>query len=141
MNKSIDFGMRANALPFKYLIGWLVAGTKGGPKRAKIIEALKQTSLNTNQLSTILKTNYKTTKAHLEVLEKNKIVTSTFHKGATTYVLSQAAQKNYEIFEEMRKKVDETKRTRANRQTSENGDIKPGVRPNEKGNFNIRGRR
>ncbi len=36
--------MSANARSLKYLLGWLIAGTRGGPTRAKIIEALKEYS-------------------------------------------------------------------------------------------------
>ena len=36
-----DLKMSANARSLKYLLGWLIAGTRGGPTRAKIILALK----------------------------------------------------------------------------------------------------
>ena len=44
--------MSANIRSLKYLLGWLIAGTRGGPTRAKIIEALKETPQNANQLAT-----------------------------------------------------------------------------------------
>ena len=68
--------MSANARSLKYLLGWLIAGTRGGPTRAKIIVSLKETPQNANQLATLLKMDYKTMRHHLEVLEKNKIITS-----------------------------------------------------------------
>ena len=32
-----DLKMSVNARSLKYLLGWLIAGTRGGPTRAKII--------------------------------------------------------------------------------------------------------
>ncbi len=102
--------MRANARPIKYLLYWLIVGTRGGPTRLKIIDALNQSSLNANQLAAVLKISYKTTKGHLEILEKNKIVIGSVDSGGiTTYILSQTMQDNYAVFEKLLKKVDENK--------------------------------
>ena len=97
--------MSANVRSLKYLIGWLIAGTRGGPTRAKIIEVLKETQQNANQLSTTLKMDYKTMRHHLEVLEKNKIITSVGDRYGATYFLTQTMEDNYVIFEEIVKKI------------------------------------
>jgi DNA-binding transcriptional ArsR family regulator len=97
--------MSINARPLKYLLGWLIAGTRGGPTRAKIIEALKETPQNANQLATMLKMDYKTMRHHLEVLEKNKIITSLGDRYGATYFLSQTMEDNYDVFEEIMKKI------------------------------------
>jgi DNA-binding transcriptional ArsR family regulator len=97
--------MSANARSLKYLLGWLIAGTRGGPTRAKIIEALKESPQNANQLATILKMDYKTMRHHLEVLEKNRIITSMGDRYGETYFLSQAMEDNYSLFEEIVKKI------------------------------------
>ena len=68
--------MSANTRSLKYLLGWLIAGTRGGPTRAKIIESLKETPANANQLAIGLKMDYKTMRHHLDVLEKNKLIIS-----------------------------------------------------------------
>jgi len=65
--------MAVNARSLKYLLGWLIAGTRGGPTRARIIEALKESPQNANQLATLLKMDYKTMRHHLDVFEKNKM--------------------------------------------------------------------
>ncbi|KUK75095.1 winged helix-turn-helix domain-containing protein, partial [Methanobacterium sp. 42_16] len=49
----------------------LLAGTKGGLNRARIIDELKNRPYNANQLAERLSLNYKTIKYHIEVLEKN----------------------------------------------------------------------
>ncbi|MGE5556010.1 MAG: ArsR/SmtB family transcription factor [Methanocella sp.] len=97
--------MSANARTLKYLLGWLIAGTRGGPTRAKIIKALKESPQNANQLATLLKMDYKTMRHHLEVLEKNKMLTSVGDRYGATYFLSQALEDNYSIFEEIISKI------------------------------------
>jgi DNA-binding transcriptional ArsR family regulator len=97
--------MSANARSLKYLLGWLIAGTRGGPTRAKIIVALKETPQNANQLATLLKMDYKTMRHHLEVLEKNKMITSIGDRYGATYFLSQTLEDNYALFEEIVKKI------------------------------------
>jgi DNA-binding transcriptional ArsR family regulator len=95
----------ATARSLKYLLGWLIAGTRGGTTRAKIIEALKETPQNANQLATLLKMDYKTMRHHLEVLEKNRIITSMGDRYGATYFLSQTLEDNYNVFEEIVKKI------------------------------------
>lgn len=97
--------MSANVRSLKYLLGWLIAGTRGGPTRAKIIEALKETPQNANQLATALNMDYKTIRHHLSVLEKNRIITSVGDKYGATYFLSQVMEENYVLFEEILNKL------------------------------------
>ena len=95
----------SNARSLKYLLGWLIAGTRGGPTRVKIIDALKETPQNANQLATLLKMDYKTMRHHLQVLEKNKLITSIGDRYGATYFLSQVMEDNYALFEEIEKKI------------------------------------
>jgi DNA-binding transcriptional ArsR family regulator len=97
--------MSANARSLKYLLGWLIAGTRGGPTRAKIIKALKETPQNANQLATALEMDYKTMRHHLEVLEKNHIITSIGDRYGATYFISQLMEDNYALFDEIVKKI------------------------------------
>jgi DNA-binding transcriptional ArsR family regulator len=97
--------MSINARSLKYLLGWLIAGTRGGPTRAKMIKTLKETPQNANQLATALKMDYKTMRHHLEVLEKNKLIISVGDRYGATYFLSQTMEENYVLFEEIMKKI------------------------------------
>jgi len=97
--------MSASGRPLKYLLGWLIAGTRGGPTRAKIIKTLKETPQNANQLANLLGLDYRTIRHHLAVLEKNKIITSAGEGYGTTYFLSQAMEENYALFEEIVNKI------------------------------------
>ena len=49
--------------------------------------------------------DYKTMRHHLEVLEKNKIITSVGDRYGATYFLSQIMEDNYVLFEEIVKKI------------------------------------
>jgi len=97
--------MSANTRPLKYLLGWLIAGTKGGITRAQIIEAVKAAPRNANQLAGLLGKDYRTIRHHLKVLEKNKIITSAGDRYGTTYFLSQTMEENYALFEEIVEKI------------------------------------
>jgi len=97
--------MSAGARPFKYLLGWLIAGTRGGLTRARIIETLNETPQNANQLATKLGMDYRTIRHHLGVLEKNKIITSTGEGYGITYFLSPAMEENYAQFKEIVERI------------------------------------
>ena len=98
-------GMSASARPLKYLLGWLIAGTRGGVTRAAIIKSIHETPQNANQLANKLGMDYRTIRHHLEVLEKNRLVTSAGEGYGTTYFLSPALEENYALFEEILKKI------------------------------------
>jgi DNA-binding transcriptional ArsR family regulator len=100
--------MAVNVRQFKYLLGWLIAGSRGGPMRAKIIEILKETPRNANQLATLLEVDYKTIRHHIDILEKNNMITSAGGSGGVygiTYFLSPALEENYVLFEDIRKRM------------------------------------
>jgi DNA-binding transcriptional ArsR family regulator len=93
------------ARPLRYLLGWLIAGTRGGMSRAKIIMTLRETPQNANQLANQLGMDYRTIRHHLKVLEKNKIITSAGEGYGTTYFLSPVMEENYFAFEEIKDKI------------------------------------
>jgi len=87
--------------PLKYVLGWLIAGTRGGITRAQIIGALKEAPQNANQLANLLEMDYRTIRHHLKVLEKNRIITSAGDRYGLTYFLSPEMEENYALFEEI----------------------------------------
>jgi len=97
--------MSANTRSLRHLLGWLIAGTRGGPTRARIVEILKETPQNANQLATSMKLDYKTVRHHLTVLEKNRIISSIGDRYGSTYFLSQMMEENYALFEEILNKL------------------------------------
>jgi predicted transcriptional regulator len=97
--------MSATKRPLKYLLGWLIAGTRGGLTRAKMIIALKEAPQNANQLANLLKMDYRTIRHHLRILEKNAVIVSAGEGYGTTYFLSPVMEENYALFEEIVKKI------------------------------------
>jgi DNA-binding transcriptional ArsR family regulator len=97
--------MSINPRPLKYILWWLIAGTRGGVTRAKTIEALRETPQNANQLANLLGKDYRTIRHHLKVLEKNRIITSSGEGYGMTYFLSPTMEENYALFEEIKKKI------------------------------------
>ena len=97
--------MSAGAYPLKYLLGWLIAGTRGGVTRAQIIRTLREAPQNANQMAKLLNLDYRTIRHHLEVLQKNGLITSAGDRYGTTYFLSPEMEENYDLFEEIVKKI------------------------------------
>jgi DNA-binding transcriptional ArsR family regulator len=97
--------MSVRVRPLKYLLGWLIAGTRGGVTRAKILETLRENPQNANQLANLLGMDYRTIRHHLKILQKNRIITSVGNGYGTTYFLSTEMEENYGIFEEILNKL------------------------------------
>jgi len=89
----------------RYVLGWLIAGTRGGATRARIIMALKEAPRNANQLANLLEMDYRTIRHHLRVLEKNRIIVSAGDRYGVTYFLSPQIEENYALFEEIWEKI------------------------------------
>ena len=82
----------------RYLLGWLIAGTRGGLTRSKIIRSLRENPHNAHQLATEMKMDYSTIRHHLEILCKNKLVVMIGEDYGRTYFLSTVLEENYELF-------------------------------------------
>lgn len=91
----------------KRILWWLLAGSKGGKTRGRIIETLQAKPSNANQLAESLKLDYKTIRHHLEVLKDNQIIVAEGEKYGAIYFLSDEMEKNQEVFQAIWKKVKE----------------------------------
>ena len=80
------------------LLWYLIAGTRGGVNRAKIIKLLNERPYNVNQLAEIIEVDYRTIRYHMDLLEENEIVTSAGEKYGMLYFLSSKMEENYETF-------------------------------------------
>ena len=99
-----------NDRPMEQLLTWLLTKTRGGKTRTQIIQTLKVTPKNTNQLALHLKKSYKTISHHITVLEKNKLIIPIGDSYATTYFLSSSMEANYQLFNQITIKANQTKR-------------------------------
>lgn len=93
----------------KKLLWYLIAGTKGGYNRARIIKCIQERPYNANQLSEKLDLDYKTIRHHIKILEENNIIVSSGDKYGTMYFLSNEMENNREIFEEIWKSIEGNK--------------------------------
>jgi len=91
----------------KKLLWWLIAGKKGGINRGRIIKILHERPYNAHQLAEKLNLDYKTVRHHTQVLEQNKIITSSEKKYGKMYFLSSELEENYEIFQDIWSKIRE----------------------------------
>ena len=89
----------------KQLLWWMIAGSDGGLDRARIIHQLRDQPSNANQLAEILKLDYKTIRHHIDVLEKNNLITSMGKKYGKMYFLSSILEENLDVFDEIWVKI------------------------------------
>ncbi|MDP3917201.1 MAG: winged helix-turn-helix domain-containing protein [Nanoarchaeota archaeon] len=82
------------------LLWYLIAGTRGGELRGKIICLIKNKPCNAHEIAKKLKIDYKTSRHHLNVLEKNKIIEQ-IDKGnyGSVYFISDWLKYNMQKFE------------------------------------------
>lgn len=88
------------------ILWWLIAGSKGGINRARIIKELHDRPFNANQLTEKLRLDYKTVRHHLKVLSENGVIESNSgEKYGTMYFLSRNMEDNYGLFMEIWNKI------------------------------------
>jgi DNA-binding transcriptional ArsR family regulator len=85
----------------------VLAGTRGGPNRARVLRALEERPRNANQLADDLGLSYKTVRHHLEVLEENHVVTSSDSTYGKVYLPSDRARNNWGTVEGIIEQLDE----------------------------------
>lgn len=92
---------------FKRILWYLIASTKGGVSRARILHLVNSRPANANQIATDLNMDYKTVVHHLKVLSDNGlVVTDKEGSYGATYFLTPLMEKNYPIFEEIFRKIE-----------------------------------
>lgn len=76
---------------FRSLMWYLLHGTRGGPNRLRLLEALDRSPSNAHQLAALLGLDYRTVRHHLRLLEQHGAVTRPVGDAyATPYEISAA---------------------------------------------------
>lgn len=91
------------------LLWYLFAGSKGGENRIKIINLLQDTPLNINRMAEALDLDYKAVQHHVDVLEKNNLVSRMGEKYGIMYFVSNYLESNMDTFREIVTKISKSK--------------------------------
>ncbi len=89
----------------KRLLWWLLAGSVGGVNRGRLLIELFHTPRNANELSKLLTLDYKTVRHHLDVLEKNHLITATGTGYGKIYFPSELLESHKILFQEIWGKI------------------------------------
>jgi DNA-binding transcriptional ArsR family regulator len=88
------------------VLWYLLASSRGGPTRVRILRALDERPRNANQLATELELDYTTVRHHLDVLMENNVVERTDDEYAAVYLFTEQVKSNWETVEEIIAVVD-----------------------------------
>ncbi|MHA2016090.1 MAG: winged helix-turn-helix domain-containing protein [Candidatus Thorarchaeota archaeon] len=92
----------------KRVLWWLIAGTKGGINRARILQALRDRPYNANQLAEILNLDYKTVRHHLDILIEHQLIVAQGDGYGRMYFLSTEFEQSYNEFLEIWERIWQT---------------------------------
>jgi len=84
-----------------------LAGTRGGPNRARVLRALDDQPRNANQLADDLDLAYNTVRHHLDVLEENGVITSSDASYGVIYLPSDRARTHWDTVEAILRQLDD----------------------------------
>lgn len=86
---------------------YLIAATRGGINRARILRTLHERPFNANDLAGRLELDYKTVRHHLDVLRENDcVMTLGSESYGTLYSLSPRLQVHFEDFLEIWRRME-----------------------------------
>lgn len=85
---------------------YVLAGTRGGTNRIRILRALDEQPRNANQLAEDLDLDYKTVSFHLDVLMDNNILTTSGDDYGAVYLPSDRTRQHQDIIETIFEQVD-----------------------------------
>lgn len=88
------------------VLWYVLASSRGGPTRVRILKALRKRPQNANQLATALELDYTTIRHHLDVLLKNNVVRRTDDDYAAVYLFTDQLKSNWDVVEEVLAVVD-----------------------------------
>jgi predicted ArsR family transcriptional regulator len=88
------------------VLWYLLASSRGGPTRVRIVRALDERPRNANQLATELDLDYTTVRHHLDVLQSDDVVRKTGGDYAAVYLFTEAVEAHWDTVEEILETVD-----------------------------------
>jgi len=83
------------------VLWYVLAGTRGGPNRIRIVRAVDDRPRNANQLAEDLDLNYDTVRHHLDVLTDNDILKSSGDEYGAVYLPADSVDDHWDIVDEI----------------------------------------
>lgn len=81
------------------VLWYLLASSRGGASRVRILRALDERPRNPNELATMLDLDYSTVRHHLDVLSKNNVVERTGDQYAAPYLVTDRVRAHWDVVE------------------------------------------
>ena len=88
------------------VLWYLLASSRGGPTRVRILRAIDERPRNANQLAETLGMDYTTIRHHLDVLVENSVLRSTDDDYGAVYLPTDRARNHWDVVEEIISEVD-----------------------------------
>ncbi|PSQ02974.1 ArsR family transcriptional regulator [Halobacteriales archaeon QS_4_69_31] len=89
------------------VLWYVLAGTRGGMNRVRILRALDERPSNPNQLASDMDLNYDTVRHHLDVLTDNDLVRSSGDDYGAVYLPTESVKDNWDTVETISDKLDQ----------------------------------
>jgi len=83
------------------VLWYVLASTRGGPTRARILAALDERPRNPNQLAEALELDYTTVRYHLDELADNGVVEASGDEYAAVYLPTDRVRAHWDVVEEI----------------------------------------
>jgi DNA-binding transcriptional ArsR family regulator len=90
------------------VLWYVLASSRGGPTRVRLLQALDERPRNANELATELDLDYTTVRHHLDVLMDNNILRRSGDEYAAVYLFTEQVEAHWETVEEVVETVDAT---------------------------------
>lgn len=88
------------------VLWYVLASSRGGPTRVRMLRELDERPQNANQLASELEMDYTTIRHHLDVLMDNNVVRRSGDDYGAVYLFTEQAEANRDIIEEIFETVD-----------------------------------
>jgi DNA-binding transcriptional ArsR family regulator len=95
---------------WRRLLWYILAGSRGGVNRGRIITLLRQSPKNVNQLAEALDVHYRVAMHHVRALEKNNLITPSGEHYGKLYFLSQEMEAHLYLFDEIWQQIQHASR-------------------------------
>jgi len=99
--RNVGMSRSSSEISWKRLLWYVLAGSRGGPNRGRIINLLRREPYNINKLAEALHVHYRVAEHHIRALEKNHLVSSAGEKYGKLYFLSPEMEAHLPLFDEI----------------------------------------